>query len=788
MKKLPLFVGSLLMGLGTAHAGSLNGPLIKRVTDDRAFYHAGDRASISIDLANDTGSSFNGRLSLALCSRGQALPSDGQSTSQAISLSSGASQTASFFVTVPSLAAKGYQLSINVLENDDPGMATCSGTGSSSSSPVDVASGAINVADRAQDDPIEGFVDPQAMQSVTDYEAIARNMAQYHINTVQFYDWGYRHDAPYTDASSWQNLQNVTVTRKETAGLIEAFHHYGIFSQLYTLWNGAYMDWPSQNPNVTIGMGAFQNQCGLKGTCTIADQISVGGNWKDWGWSINGIVQENPANGRWQKWITSQYLAALKGWGFDGVHLDTLGAPDSKITPFDAKGRIIDDFGHYLAVFANHVQAATGACTDINQVSAWDLQDEAVRGNSCNLYIEPHPEFEDHASFASFNGLMEQIHEWTSRPLIVAYYPEQVMSKSLDPSHALNSDVNYCNPEDDNGQKACPASSPGIELMLGQVAVSGASELMLGDIDHLIPGPFFPRPSLKMKPDLQQFLADYYNWFVGFRDLLRGPSLSTPDIVTISDSAGHDIGSALGNPGKIYYHPWEHAGVAGGLSLTNLVGLANDRIDDPDGKHNPEEQKNIKITMQLYGNKPTGQAWFAAPDYNHGFPQRISYSVGTSGPGNSSYTATFTIPSLKTSGIAWVESGNLKNRVDWTLDGTAPDFIRGGTPTWFPNGIGGQVSAIVHGCCGRGIYWDNIDFRQQGVTSLDAVTYSQYGSTMEFHIDRQDGPLLAKLTVPKSRNGNVDVVTAQVPHSPTGVHRIWAVFPSQDISLYGWRP
>ncbi|MCT6819161.1 MAG: carbohydrate-binding protein [Bombella apis] len=785
MKKT-LTATALLLGMaGSAHAGILSGPLIRRVIDDRAFYQPGDRATISIEMTNTTGADFNGKLNLTTCSRGHLLAIDAHN----VSIPDGASQTSSFTITVPSLVANGYQLSINALQASDSGYAMCTGTGSSSSDPVDVASGAINVANHAQDDPIEGFVDPQAMQSVTDYEAVARNMAQYHINIVQFYDWGSRHDAPYTDAASWRNLQNVTVTREETAGLVGAFRRHGIFSQLYTLWNGAYADWPSRNPNVTIGMGAFRNRCGLKGTCTSADQISIGGNWKDWGWAIDGIVQENPANGRWQKWITSQYLAAMKGWGFDGVHLDTLGDPG--MPAHDAKGRRIDDFGSYLADFANQVQAATGVCTDINQVSTWNLQDEAVRGNSCNLYVEPHPEFGDNAYFPSFNGLMEQAHEWTSRPLIVAYYPQQVMSGSLEPDKALSGDtVPFCNPEDDGGQKVCPASSPGIELLLGQVAVSGASELMLGDIDHLIPGPFFSRPTLKMGADLQQFMADYYNWFVAFRDLLRGHSVDTPDIVFISDSSGQNIGASDGNAGKVYYHPWDRAGVAEGVSLTNLVGLKDNRIDDPDGTHSPIEQKNIRITMQLYGGRPTGQAWYAAPDYNHGFPQPLSYSVGTSGSdgfGNPVYTATFTIPSLKTSGIAWVEGNTLKNRTDWTLDGTASDLIRGGTPSWSPNGMGGRVAATVHGCCGRGIYWDGIDFGQ-GVSSLAAVTYSQHGGVMEFRLDSQDGPVLARLTVPQSKGGNVDSSQTQIIQSPTGVHRVWVVFPGQDVSLYGWRP
>lgn len=97
------------------------------------------------------------------------------------------------------------------------------------------------------------------------------------------------------------------------------------------------------------------------------------------------------------------------------------------------------------------------------------------------------------------------------------------------------------------------------------------------------------------------------------------------------------------------------------------------------------------------------------------------------------------------------------------------------------------MAATVHGCCGRSIYWDGIDFGQ-GVSSLAAVTYSQHGGVMEFRLDRQDGPVLARLTVPQSKGGNVDSSQTQIIQSPTGVHRVWVVFPGQDVSLYGWRP
>lgn len=786
IKKL-ILAAALLVTTMSANAASLNGPLIKHVRDDRAFYSAGSEINVYVDLVNGTGSAFDGKVNIATCSRGQTVGL----TAQNITLASGASSTMTFQFTVPTLAAKAYQLSVVALNSSDTASASCSGTGSSSSSPVDIASGAINVAANAQEDPIEAYVDPQAMQSVTDYSTITDNLAQYHIGLVQFYDWGYRHDEPYTTAATWQNLQNIPVTKTETTSLIQAFWKYGVFNQLYTSWNGAYSDWPTADTSVKIGMGVFTNQCGLTGTCTVNDQFWTASGWKSFGWVVDGSVQENPANGYWMSWIASQYQAAMSGWGFNGVHLDTMGDPIGSTLPdgttlqtlYNGQGQALPDLGDYLANFANYVQSYTGVCTDINLVSGWNLQGESVNGNSCNMYIEPHPEFNNYPYFASVDALVQQMREWTSRPLITAYYPQQVLSGSLDKSYAISGDtVTVCDP---TSNSSCTASNPGIELMLGQIAVSGASELAMGDYDHLIPGPFFPRATLKIDSDLQQYLADYWNWFVASRDLLRGNNVTSTQIITIANSSGTNIGSSTGDAGDVYYRAWQKPGIAVGASLTNLVGLTNARVDDPDGLHNPTAQTNLSMTMQAYGLSPTGNLYYSAPDIDHGFPQKLTYTVS----GTSNYTISFTLPSLKTAAIVWLEANNLQNSNDWTLDATSQQFIQGGSATWAPNGMGASGGVSVHGCCGRAEYWDNIDFgTSSSVTTLSALTQSATGGTVVFHLDTRDGPVLAKIVAPATSGGSFNTSTVNLPSSPSGTHRVWVEYPGADVSLLSWRP
>lgn len=785
MKKILTLVA--LLTCGTAHAASLNGSLIKHVTDDKAFYQSGALINTYVGLTNTTGAAFNGKINLATCSRGQMVGL----TSQNISLPSGASKTVAFQFTVPTIRARAFQLSITALQASDTASATCSGTGNNSAAPVDQASGAINVAQNAWEDPIEAFVDaPTVSGNTVTAQQVADNLAQYHVSLIQGYDLLWRHDEPYSPAEAWPNLAGVNITRSRISGYASAFHGYGMKFMAYSLWNGAWSDYLTANKNVNLSMGLFKSTCGAAGVCGLSHQtsVNVGSGWPTMGWQSDGVYEFNPYNAVWMSWLGNQLSSVLTQIGFDAIHLDTLGDPGSLL--YDARSRAVPDLGGTISQFANYMQARLGVCTDINQVSGWNLQDEAVRGQSCNLYIEPHPEFDNYPFFPSLNGLVEQMFEWTSRPLITAYYPQQVASGVLALSNAVNNEpVTVCDPSV-HGSAQCPANDPGIELLLGQVAMSGASQLMLGDYDHLTPGPFFPRASLGIDGDLQEYLADYWNWFVGMRDLLRGHSVDATDVINVTNSAGTDIGSSEGAAGKVYYRAWTRAGVAMGTSFTNLTGLSDNRIDDPDGLHKPTEQTNLKVISEVYGSSPTGKLWYSAPDINHGFPQELSYTVGESGASNGlpTYNITYTVPDLKTTGIAWLEEANLKTATDWTIDATSQDFLRGGTPTWAPNGMGASSAATVHGCCGRAIYWDNIDFGTSGVPTLSAVTYSVSGSPIEFHADTPDGPIIATVAAPASSGTALDTSTVNVINTPTGVHRVWVKFPNRDVSLFGWRP
>lgn len=764
---------------GVSHAAQLSGNLIKHVYNDKPFYAAGDTANITLALTNGTGASYTGNIKMAVCSRGVLI---GYQTSAVSSLASGSSQNVTFSQTAPSSYKNhGYLLVFAALTSSDSGGVSCTGTGTSSSSPVDVATGAINIAANAQEDPIEGFIDAPTISQNTSVTAaqVAQNMSQYHIGLIQGYDLAWRHDEPYPTSNSWDNLSGVPMTKTMISNYASAYHSYGMKFLAYSLWDGAWPDYLTANTNLNLSEARFTTACGSgSGTCTIANQgyTSLGSGCSSWGWSACAIYYMNPGNGNWQAWMGSQFKK-LMTMGFDGIHIDTLG--DDGQTYYDYKGRTLPNLGGYLADFTNYVQIATGGVTDINQVSGWNLQDVAVRGISKNLYIEPHPEFNNYASYPSYNGLTQQLSEWTSRKLVTAYYLQQVKSGVLSTSNAVNGEsVTVCDPSV-SGSANCLANNPGVALMMGQVANSGGSPLVLGDYDHIVPGPFFPRASLGMDANLQQYMGDFWNWYVGQRDILRVGTADASTVVSITNSNSAVVNSSVGAAGYIYTRPFYKAGLAIGLDMTNLIGVSDNRIDDPDGTHKPTAQSSLTVTMGYFGNVTPGNLWYTAPDINHGIPQQISYSAGST-----TGTITFTLPSLLTTGVVYLESGALSNTQDFTMGSS--DYIPGSSAVSWSNGMGNSSGSSVHGCCGRSAKWENIDLGSSGVTTLSANVTSVPGGTVEFRVDSPTGTLLAQVNVPAGSSGLS--ITSPVSNSPTGVHSVYMVFPNRDVQVNYWKP
>ena len=68
----------------------------------------------------------------------------------------------------------------------------------------------------------------------------------------------------------------------------------------------------------------------------------------------------------------------------------------------------------------------------------------------------------------------------------------------------------------------------------------------------------------------------------------------------------------------------------------------------------------------------------------------------------------------------------------------------------------------------RGSRFDKVDFGKSGLKSVNVRAASAAGSSIEIHIDKVDGPLLAKVEIGKSSEWRS--VQSKLKKAPGGVH------------------
>jgi hypothetical protein len=154
-------------------AVAASGDLIQRVYTDKARYDPGDVATVTVEIDNQTGSSWNDTLYLYI----DHLETTVYTSTQSLNVSSGVTTTKTFTWTTPSTDFRGYHVEIKA------------GTTDQNATAIDVASDWTRY-------PRYGYVhDFSSSQTQAQSEAKLDELSEnYHINAVQFYDWMWRHE------------------------------------------------------------------------------------------------------------------------------------------------------------------------------------------------------------------------------------------------------------------------------------------------------------------------------------------------------------------------------------------------------------------------------------------------------------------------------------------------------------------------------------------------------------------------------------------------------------------
>jgi len=308
-------------------------------------------------------------------------------------------------------------------------------------------------------------------------------LTQYHINSLQYYDWMYNYGKlvypgkgdQYTDAWSRTHLISKNMLRR----LIEAGHKKNIYSLAYVPIYAATKEIYKKHPDWALYQ--FVNE-----------------TWKPVEFE-NKLIIMAPDNKGWSSFLIDECKKAIKEIGFDGIHLDQYGYPKDNVStkivgkeykPYTtSKGfvRFIDKLKSSISpqvVFFNCVDNWPGKIVqseseeDVVYIEPWE---------SCNTYND------------MYNMIMKAKKYSNNKPIILAAYIKHFFENSIFYSNAL-------------------------------ILSSGAHRLELGEYDLLLDGPYFPGDAYPMDDNFMGKMLAYYDFSVRYEQLFYSNTFKIIDL------------------------------------------------------------------------------------------------------------------------------------------------------------------------------------------------------------------------------------------------------------------
>lgn len=504
-----------------------------------------------------------------------------------------------FPLSLPDADGRGYALEIEALDEQQNVL-------TSAFTAVDVSSSWTKF-------PRYGYVwdfTPSA-----DAESKADEMARYHLNGVQFYDWQYRHHRPLAaDLSGWRDWSGRWISGDTVRAYLRAAHDRGMVCMAYN------MIYAANETYLTDGSGVQ------------ADWRLVRANGADFTCDMDaklgpvGVLQYfNLLNPDWQSYIFAQENRVFEAFDFDGWHGDTIGengpmrTADGGPLGYDADGKPIYLVKDGYTAFLNAAKAAIGdKYLAFNPVGAQGIENVNVSAVDV-LYTEFWP-WDRNA-----NGRLYDDYYTLHRAILGAC--EQSGGKSL----IVAAYVNYRNPK--------AAFNPASVRMLDCVVfASGGSRIELGNGGNMLSDEYFPADGKKRMDDgLRSAVGRLYDFLVAYENLLRDGQRPVSRTVRLENLPVSTDGRsdtvwcfAKADSSTEIYH------------FLNLTGTDDGWRDEEQTKKPPIAHENVKT--RLYTDYPVREVWLASPDGESPLPLPLEFQTGRDA--NGAY-AEFTQPALE---------------------------------------------------------------------------------------------------------------------------------------------
>ena len=626
--------------------------LIDSVEIDKARYDPGESVQFSVDLQGP----ITGTQEVVIRYRHLSEIVD----TQTIPVTS-ASQSWSW--TPPTDDFKGYVADFEILDN--------SVVQGQSAIAVDVSSDWAKF-------PRYGFLSDYGFLSNSTMDQVIESLNRYHINGLQFYDWANKHHQPLagsvaSPAFNWNDIANRTNYRNTVDGYISRAHDHNMMAMSYNLIYGA-------NDDAGAAADGVQDEWYLykDANHAIKDKHDLPAGW------LSDVYLQDPGNSSWQDYIAGKTIEAFQAYAFDGWHMDQLG-DRGQVYDYDGNSKdLANEFGPFVAAMKAKPDLSNKSFV-LNGVNQFG-QSSIATADVDFLYTEvwsPNEHYNDLASIIQTNSVLSN----NQLNTVLAAY------------------VNY-----DLADNPGSFNTPSVLLTDAVIFAFGGAHLELGE--HMLGKEYFPNDNLQMSVQLQDSLTTYYDFLVGYQNLLRDGGEFASNPMSSSNTTLNMWPAQQGTVSVVN----KHIGNREVFHLLNFSDAAHMNWRDTNGTQ-PEPTQINGIELSFFSHKPINKLWAASPDKDNGVPVELNFTQAANG------TVSVTLPSLKYWSMLVAEAGPFTG---WD-DSTEPAY----TNSWANGSNGGTgfgpwqlVSSSTAG--GFAGFWNPDD--SSGTNGIDNTGAVQRGS------------------------------------------------------------
>lgn len=432
-----------------------------------------------------------------------------------------------------------------------------------------------------------------------------------HLNTLQFYDWMYRHDKLVSTEEEYYEPLGRKISLQTIRDKIQLCKEKGIrpfaYGAVYAASEEAYKEHPS--------WALYKKN---KDVLRFADWL---------------IFMDTSSNSPWCNYIIDQYTDAVKLLGFQGIHMDTYGFP--KFVRNDQQDKI-----SLAETFPEMIEQAKTAITEIdkkagvifNSVNNWPIEYVAASLQDA-AYIEVWP---PHDTYHQLYSLIREAKYLGAKQVILAAY--------LNPF------------KDAVTEKEIAAAETALLLTNAVIAASGGTHLVFGETNGVLCDSYYVNYGT-MRENFVLKVRSYCDFLVRY-----GKLLYCNDAMDISMTAANGINedikflsldnslvsfSSCGEGGKVWTIIKESKQYLT-IQFINLNKI-NELWNQPKYQK-PEEVTNIQADILL--DTDIKGVYLATPDNYNCEPLKLEYQLKQKQNGQHIIV---TFPKLELWNLLWIE-------------------------------------------------------------------------------------------------------------------------------------